>query len=167
MNRRWILGVAFVAALAIPRYVFAHEGHAHKVMGTVSTLHENHLEVKATDGKTSTITLNQKTKLLRGKAKVKVEDIKPGERVVVTATETKGKDGKMTMIATEVRMGAAKTARAEGLREPSIRSQQHEGDGASRPAIGVRDVGVLHQGEDGRARPRLSGPRDTRIGQER
>lgn len=112
MKRRWILGVALVAlvaALAIPRYVLAHEGHAHKVMGTVSTLHENHLEVTATDGKTSTITLNEKTKLLRGKTKVKVEDIKPGERVVVTATETKSKDGKTTMIATEVRVGAANT----------------------------------------------------------
>jgi hypothetical protein len=109
MKRRWILGVALVAALAIPRYVLAHEGHAHKVMGTVTTLHENHLEVKATDGKTSTITLNEKTKILRGKAKVKGDDIKPGERVVVTATETKGKDGKTTMIATEVRVGAANT----------------------------------------------------------
>jgi translation initiation factor IF-1 len=101
--------MAVVAALAIPGYVLAHEGHVHKVMGTVSTLHENHLEVKATDGKTSTITLNEKTKILRGKAKVKVKDIQPGERVVVTATETKGKDGRTTMIATEVRMGAAKT----------------------------------------------------------
>jgi hypothetical protein len=109
MKRRWILGVAFVAALAIPRYVLAHEGHAHKVTGTVSTLHENHLEVKATDGKTSTITLNEKTKILRGKTNVKVDDIKPGERVVVTATETKSKDGKTTMIATEVRVGAANT----------------------------------------------------------
>ena len=107
MKRRWILGVALVAVLAIPRYVLAHEGHAHKVMGTVSTLHENHLEVKATDGKTSTITLNEKTKILRGKAKVKLDDIKPGERVVVTATETKGKDGKTTLIATEVRVGGA------------------------------------------------------------
>jgi hypothetical protein len=109
MKRRWILGVAFVVALAIPRYVLAHQGHAHKVMGTVSTLHENHLEVKATDGKTSTITVNEKTKILRGKAKAKLDDIKPGERVVVTAMETKGKDGKATMIATEVRLGDANT----------------------------------------------------------
>lgn len=109
MTRRLILGVALVAALAIPGSALAHEGHAHKVMGTVSTLHENHLEVTTTDGKTSTITLNEKTKILRGKAKVKIDDIKPGERVVVTATETKGKDGKATMIATEVRLGAAST----------------------------------------------------------
>ena len=78
MTSRRILSVALVAALAIPGYALAHEGHVHKVMGTVSTLHENHLEVKATDGKTSTITLNAKTKIVRGKAKIKVDDIKPG-----------------------------------------------------------------------------------------
>jgi hypothetical protein len=109
MSRRFVIGAAIVAALAIPAYARAHEGHAHKVMGTVATLHENHLEVKATDGKSSTITLNEKTKILRGKAKVKLDDIKPGERVVVTALETKGKDGKKTMVATEIRLGAATT----------------------------------------------------------
>jgi hypothetical protein len=104
MSRRFMIGAALALALTVPADVRAHEGHAHKVMGTVTTLHENHLEVKATDGKSSTITLNEKTKILRGKAKARAEDIKPGERVVVTATETKGKDGKTKMIATEVRL---------------------------------------------------------------
>jgi hypothetical protein len=93
--------------LAIPQYARAHEGHVHKVMGTVSMRHENHLEVTTTDGKTSMITLNDKTKILRGKVKVKADDIKTGERVVVSATETKDKDGKTTMIAKEVRLPAA------------------------------------------------------------
>ena len=109
MRKRFVLAAVIVAALAIPRYARAHEGHAHKVMGTVSVRQENHLEVKATNGKTSTITLNDKTRIVRGKAKVKPDDIKPGERVVVTATETKGKDGKATMVGTEVRLGAANT----------------------------------------------------------
>ena len=107
MNKRFVIGAALVAALAIPAYARAHEGHAHKVMGTVAMRHENHLEVKATDGKTSTITLNAKTRIVRGKARVEVDDIKPGERVVVSAMETKGKDGKTTMVATEVRLGTA------------------------------------------------------------
>jgi hypothetical protein len=107
MNKRFVIGAALVAALAIPAYARAHEGHAHKVMGTVAMRHENHLEIKATDGKTSAVTLNEKTRILRGKTRVKVDDIKPGERVVVTAMETKGKDGKATMVATEVRLGAA------------------------------------------------------------
>ena len=74
----------------------------------MTALRENHLEVKATDGKTSTIALNEKTKILRGKAKVKVDDIKPGDRIAVTATETKGKDGKAALVATEIRLGSAK-----------------------------------------------------------
>jgi hypothetical protein len=113
MTRRFMLGLAIVAALAIPGYALAHEGHAHKVMGTVTALHENHLEVKATDGKTSMITLNEKTKILREKTKVGVAEIKPGERVVVTAIQTKGRDGKVTMIATEVRLGAANATAAK------------------------------------------------------
>lgn len=110
MRRRLILGAALVAALAIPGYTFAHEGHVHKVMGTVISLHENHLEVKATNGKTSMMTLTEKTKILRGKVKAKPEDLKAGERVVVTAIETKGKDGKLTMVATEIRLAAKTTA---------------------------------------------------------
>lgn len=107
MGRRFVIGAALAAILAVPAYARAHEGHAHKVMGTVAVRHENHLEVKATDGKTSIITVNEKTKILRGKTRVKLEEIKPGERVVVTATETKGKDGKTSMVASEVRLGTA------------------------------------------------------------
>jgi hypothetical protein len=54
-----MLGAVLAAALAIPSYARAHEGHPHKVMGTVTMRHENHLEVKATDGKTSTVTLTE------------------------------------------------------------------------------------------------------------
>lgn len=102
MNRG-IIAVAFLAAaLFMSRDVRAHEGHVHKVMGTVTAKHENHLEVKATTGKSSTITLNAKTKILRGTAKVNIGDIKAGERVVIAATETKGKDGKTTLVATRI-----------------------------------------------------------------
>jgi hypothetical protein len=110
MNRAFTVGVALVAALAISRYAPAHDGHVHKVMGTVATLHENHLDVKATDGKISTITVTEKTKILRGTTKVRVGDIKPGERTVVTATETKSKDGKATLVATQIRLAAESTA---------------------------------------------------------
>ena len=101
---RTIVGALFVAVLAVPIYGRGHEGHTHKVMGTVSLRHENHLEVKTTDGKTATITVNEKTKILRGKKKTTADDIKPGERVVVSATQTKGTHGSTTMIATEVRL---------------------------------------------------------------
>jgi hypothetical protein len=109
LTGRFIAGAALVAALAVPGYAIAHEGHARKVMGTVKMLHENHLEVKAADGKTSTITLNEKTKILRGKTQVKVQELKPGDRVVVTATDIRGNDGKPTWVATEIRVGSANT----------------------------------------------------------
>src|SRR3990170_2257177 len=97
------MAAAFLAtALLMPRHVPAHEGHVHKVMGTVAARRDNHLQVKATNGKTSTITLNDKTTILRGTAKVNIGDIKDGERVVVSATETKGKDGKTTLVATRI-----------------------------------------------------------------
>ena len=111
MTRPFVIGAALVAVLAIPTFARAHEGHAHKIMGTVSMRHDNHLEVKTTDGKTETITLNEKTKIVRGKAKVKADDIHSDERIVVTAMETKGKDGKSTMIATEVRLPEADASR--------------------------------------------------------
>jgi hypothetical protein len=107
MNRRFLAGAALVVALAVPRYVRAHEGHAHRVLGTVAALHENHLQVRSTDGTAADVTLNDKTKIVRGKSPVKAADIKPGERIVVTAVEAKGQDGKPTMIATEIKLAAA------------------------------------------------------------
>jgi len=104
MQKKWIVATALAVALAVPAVGGAHEGHRHKIMGTVSTHRENQLDVKTTDGKTSTITLNEKTRILRGKTKSTADDIRPGERIVVTATETKGTDGNLTMIATEVRL---------------------------------------------------------------
>ncbi len=96
-----VIGIMFAPSIA------AHKGHDHKVMGTVAAIHENHLEVKAADGKESAITLNEKTTILRDKAKLTAADIKVGNRVVVVATETKDKDGKTTLVAKEVRLGTA------------------------------------------------------------
>ncbi len=101
------IGLMVALTIALAPVAYAHEGHAHKVMGTVAVIHENHLEVKATDGKTAVITLNNKTKVLRGKTAARLADIKVGERVVVMATETKTKDGKTTLTATQVNLGAA------------------------------------------------------------
>jgi hypothetical protein len=93
-------------ALAPATHILAHPEHEHKIMGTVSVLHDNHLEVKGTDGKTSLITMNEKTRIVRGGARVTADAIKTGERVVVMAIETKGKDGKALMVAREVRLAA-------------------------------------------------------------
>lgn len=108
--KRWIIAVV-IALLGAPLATsFAHEGHEHKIMGTVSMRHEFHLEVKATDGKTTVLTLTDKTKVKRGDATAALDSIKQGERVVVTAVETKGKDGKTALVATEVRLAASASA---------------------------------------------------------
>jgi hypothetical protein len=108
MNKRFIIALAVAAAATMPRYVRAHEGHPHRLMGTVSARQQNRLDVRTTDGKLSTITVNEGTRVTRGKSPVPVDDIQPGERIVVVTMESKGKDGKVTLVATEVRLGAAK-----------------------------------------------------------
>jgi hypothetical protein len=108
MSRRFVIGVALVAALAVPAYARAHEGHAHKVMGTITMLHDNHLEVKTKDGKTVTITLNEKTAIVRGKQKLDLNALKEGERVVVDVG-----NGKAPMTAREVKLGVVATAQTK------------------------------------------------------
>ena len=108
--KRWIVAMV-IALMGAPVAVsLAHEGHEHKIMGTVSMRHELHLEVKTTDGKTTVVTLTDKTKVRRGDAIATLDSIKLGERVVVTAVEKKGKDGTLVMTATEVRLAASAAA---------------------------------------------------------
>ncbi len=102
---RPILLHASAIALCLAPVVLAHEGHDHKVMGTVARIQDSQLEVKATDGKTVTVTLNDQTKILRGKQKTAKTEIKEGERVVVIYTS---KD--KTSVAKEVRLAAPETS---------------------------------------------------------
>jgi len=105
-------GAVFVLllGLVLAPAVYAHEGHTHKIMGTVSAIHENHLEVKATDGKTVAVTLNDKTSIVRDKTRLAASDIKVGDRVVIAATQNKTADGKVEFLATQVNLGTATTA---------------------------------------------------------
>ena len=77
--------------------LYAHPGHSHKVLGTVTSAAPDRLSLKDRDGKPVTAT-----------APLKVEEIKPGTRVVVTATMDK--DSAMT--ATLIEVGAADAAPA-------------------------------------------------------
>lgn len=104
MTRRWIVGVALLGVLALPVVGLAHEGHAHKVMGTISAVTDSQIEIKATDGKTVVIALDAKTVYRHGKAKADVKMLKVGERVVVEAVQAK--DAKV-MTAKTVQMAAA------------------------------------------------------------
>jgi hypothetical protein len=105
---RRIFFLTVAAVLAGAPLALAHEGHNHKLMGVVSVVHDNHLEVKDAKGKASTFTLDAKTRIRRGKTILKAADIKTGDRVVVLSRETKDKTtGKSTFAVLEVQLGAA------------------------------------------------------------
>lgn len=80
----------------------AHKGHAHKVMGTISSIDGRQLTVKATDGKTVLVMLDAKTTITQGRNKVAAAALKIGDRVVAEGPEEK----KMIMAAT-VKVGEA------------------------------------------------------------
>jgi hypothetical protein len=106
--KKWIIGVAVLAAaLLAPRMSRAHEGHAHKVMGIVSSVDGNNLMVKTTDGKTLMVMLDAKTKITQGKTKLDARALKVGDRVVA-----EGPEEKEMIMATTVQIGTAPVAAA-------------------------------------------------------
>jgi hypothetical protein len=102
---------ATVLALAILAFgsgarLLAHEGHEHKVMGTVTMAAADHVMLKDKDGKDVMVKVTKATKV-KAKPAVKVENIKVGSRIVVTAVEEKDKS--MTAKSIEVSAVAAVT----------------------------------------------------------
>lgn len=103
MTRRVALGVlgAVALGLASKSRILAHEGHDHKVLGTVTMAAADHIMVKDREGKDITIQVTKATKV-RSKPVMKVEEIEAGTRVVVTARMQKD-----TYTATLVEVGAS------------------------------------------------------------
>jgi hypothetical protein len=104
MRRPLALLALFMGAVS-PVGLSAHEGHAHKLMGTVTSVHAEmkHVEMKTTDGKAAAFYVTDSTKYLKDKTASSLAELKPGTRVVVTATENAEKK----MIASEVQFGVA------------------------------------------------------------
>ena len=100
MPKLLIAGIAVIVALSVPAVSWSHEGHAHKVLGTVSAISATQLELRTPEGKTVVAKLNPKTTFARGKQKVDASAVKVGERVVVTVPSEK------EMIASTVTMAA-------------------------------------------------------------
>jgi hypothetical protein len=90
-----------VLALGSGARLLAHEGHEHKVMGTVTMAAADHVMLKDKDGKDVMVKVTKDTKV-KAKPAVKVEEIKVGTRVVVTAVEEKDK----SMTAKTIEVGA-------------------------------------------------------------
>jgi hypothetical protein len=105
--RRIVAALILALALLIPGFALAHGGHGH-VMGTVSTIAADHLEIKTKDGKIVSVPLNSETKFFKGKEKAARADLQVGDRVVAHL-DAKG-------IAGEIRFTsqAATNAEAQG-----------------------------------------------------
>jgi len=88
---KWIGALAVAAVVAMPAAARAHEGHTHKVMGTVASVQGSDVQVKGTDGKVVAITIDGKTAITRGKAKADLTALKVGERVSIDYVEDKNK----------------------------------------------------------------------------
>jgi phosphopantetheine adenylyltransferase len=99
-----------VLTLGIGTRLIAHEGHDHKVMGTVTMAAANRVVLKDTTGKDVTVQVTKDTKV-KAKQAMKVEEIKPGTRVVVTAFMDKDKSMKAKLIEVGVAPAAAKPAK--------------------------------------------------------
>lgn len=92
MTRRMMVAAAWLAAAVLmsPGPVAAHPGHEHKVMGTITMAAADHIMMKDREGKDVTIKVTKNTQV-KSKPAMKVEEIKAGTRVVVTAVEEKDK----------------------------------------------------------------------------
>ena len=105
---RWMIAITMLALMLSAPVVSAHGGHAHKVMGTVSSIDGKNIMVKTTDGKTVMVMLDGKTKITQGKNKVDLSVVKVGDRVVAEGPE---KDKMIT--ATTIRLGEGTPATAK------------------------------------------------------
>jgi hypothetical protein len=100
---RWDrLIVIAVAAVAFPLAASAHEGHAHIVMGTVTSVDAKRLGLKTPSGEILAITITEKTSVLRDKKKAALREVQVGRRVVVDIG-----NGEDPLVAREIQVGAA------------------------------------------------------------
>jgi hypothetical protein len=90
MKKTWFIGAALVLALVFPVVAAAHEGHTHKVLGTVSSVDGDHVTLKTTAGKTVVVMLDGKTSITRGTTRLDRTSLKTGERVSVDYEDVKG-----------------------------------------------------------------------------
>lgn len=95
--------LAVVLATLATGGAWAHDGHAHIIMGTVTARYGNRVEVKTPGGEILSIAINAKTAVLRDKRKVDVAEVRTGRRVVVDIG-----NGEDPLIAREIHLGVTK-----------------------------------------------------------
>ncbi|MBI4266724.1 MAG: hypothetical protein HY657_20345 [Acidobacteria bacterium] len=90
-----------LTTLTVP-VVWAHDGHVHKIMGTVTARGDEVVEVRTPSGEVLSIAINAKTVVRRDKRKVAVTAVEVGRRVVVDIG-----NGEDPLIAREIQVGVA------------------------------------------------------------
>ncbi len=78
-----LLVLLVVIALSVPASLAAHPGHDHKLMGTITSIDKGQVVIKTTDGKDRSFEISTATKLMRGKRRGTMQELKVGMRVVV------------------------------------------------------------------------------------
>jgi hypothetical protein len=101
--KKWLMLVAVAVALAMPAYSFAHEGHVHKMLGTVTKIDGPHLTLKTTAGKDEIVMLDAKTTITQSGKKVDASALKVGQRISVDAMQDKN-----MMMAQTIKLAAAR-----------------------------------------------------------
>ena len=101
MTRRIALVAAVTLVLATPA-IWAHDGHDHIIMGTVTARDAKHLEVKTPSGEVLSIAVTDKTTITRDKKKITFNDVQVGRRVVVNIG-----NGEDPLVAREIQLGVA------------------------------------------------------------
>ena len=79
--------VLLALCLFVSTVALAHEGHKHKLLGTVKSIKENKLELTLKDGETKLVMLNDKTEISKGEHKADKSALVEGARVAVEVDE--------------------------------------------------------------------------------
>ena len=90
-----------LAGIAAPAWT--HDGHAHKIMGTITARDDKRIEVKTPSGEKLSIQINAKTLVTRYRRKGTLAEVQTGRRVVVDIG-----NGEDPLIAREIQVGATK-----------------------------------------------------------
>ena len=110
---RRIAAITAAVVLSTVAVASAHEGHTHKMMGTVKAVHADtkHVDIALRDGSASGFDYTDTTKFVKGTKDGTVADLKEGVRVVVEGQMDH--DNKMTATRVELGTTASSPAPAE------------------------------------------------------
>jgi hypothetical protein len=102
MSRAVAVLVGFIVAFGLS-VAWAHDGHVHRIMGTVMARDAKHVEVKTPSGEVLSIAITPKTTAMRNKKKVDLGEVQVGRRVVVDIG-----NGEDPLMAGDIQVGATR-----------------------------------------------------------